>query len=437
MTTQSWLKQITPEIFETLSLSDQGSIPPFSFEEFSNLLKEGLGQESLSCSALKMDFIEGDAYFEGLTNKTIMIPITAYPLKGKGFFVMSHQDIQSLIRNMMNEDSSSLTLENEPMMKGLYTYFIAEALDSIAQMEDFADLALKISEGMMTDLSAYAIDVSINIGKDKLLGRLLLTKELYKSIHNHFKFTEPTLENLENIPEVNVPVTLTTGSFTMTPKELSSIESGDFIILDNTFYKPLEKKGSFQMAIGKTPIMQVKTSKDGLKVLDYIYFTEEETMDEEQFGDDDSTFDEDFDEFENDLPQGPEDNYDDSSMDDPLMDGEGSHEMDEMPEGMPPLKQESATESLDEIDKGFEEEDNDSMQPEKTSLSQVPLTVNVEVARFNLSLEELKKMTPGFKLPVNINPLAVNLVVGGKSIGTGEIIQIGETTGVKVIKLNK
>ena len=77
------------------------------------------------------------------------------------------------------------------------------------------------------------------------------------------------------------------------------------------------------------------------------------------------------------------------------------------------------------------------MQPEKTSLSQVPLTVNVEVARFNLSLEELKKMTPGFKLPVNINPLSVNLVVGGKSIGTGEIIQIGETTGVKVIKLNK
>jgi flagellar motor switch/type III secretory pathway protein FliN len=59
----------------------------------------------------------------------------------------------------------------------------------------------------------------------------------------------------------------------------------------------------------------------------------------------------------------------------------------------------------------------------------------MEVARFTLSLEELKKLSPGAKLPISINPRQVHLVVSGKSIGMGEIISLGDTVGVKVTTL--
>ncbi len=70
-------------------------------------------------------------------------------------------------------------------------------------------------------------------------------------------------------------------------------------------------------------------------------------------------------------------------------------------------------------------------------ISHIPLKIQLEIARISVSLDELQKMKPGSKLPIDINPRIVNLVVGGKSIGQGEIIEIGDIVGVKILELYK
>jgi type III secretion system YscQ/HrcQ family protein len=428
---QTWLKRITPQIFESLSLSEQGTLPPFALEDFQQTLRESLNLENLSISIEKMDFIDGDHFFDHLSNKTISIPLTLHPLDGLCHFVMGSKDVGTLIQNMQKEEEA-LSLENDSMIKGLYTYFITEAIDAIHLLENYLDLSLKITEGTITDLSAFAIDISIKINDHNLPARLLVTKKLYKAIHAHYKFIPPTLDNLEDMPHVSVPMTINTGSISLTQTELMGLEEGDFIVLHNTFYKPNEKKGSFQMMIGNHPILQVKTQKDGIKILDYLYFFNEETMDENEITD----------HIDQELPTGnplesPEDQLAGENFDDDESFGDENFDEDLNDDLNANLDSDLDSDLDSEMDQEAEARETEMLSPEKTNLSEVSLTVNLEIARFALSLEQLKQITPGFKLPVNINPLHVNLVVSGKSIGTGEIIQIGDTTGVKVTKLNK
>lgn len=97
----------------------------------------------------------------------------------------------------------------------------------------------------------------------------------------------------------------------------------------------------------------------------------------------------------------------------------------------------------DEIDDELEKElenithtSND--EPLETiSISDIPIKIQIEVSRFEVSLEELGRMEPGYKLPIEINPRIVHLTTSGKVIGKGEIIEIGDTIGVKILELYK
>lgn len=82
-----------------------------------------------------------------------------------------------------------------------------------------------------------------------------------------------------------------------------------------------------------------------------------------------------------------------------------------------------------------EDTGNSSNDREKVSVDKVPVEVRVEVSKLQISLEELQKLEPGSKLPVTVNPHQVQLVVHGKSIGEGEILEMGDMIGVRVTKL--
>ena len=70
-----------------------------------------------------------------------------------------------------------------------------------------------------------------------------------------------------------------------------------------------------------------------------------------------------------------------------------------------------------------------------TAFSKIPLTIHIEMGRFSLSLEELEKIHPGYKLPLEINPQIVHLTMNGKTFGRGEIVEVGKTIGVRILEL--
>lgn len=99
--------------------------------------------------------------------------------------------------------------------------------------------------------------------------------------------------------------------------------------------------------------------------------------------------------------------------------------------------------SKDDTLKGFDDENSQENPPspsedhslEKIDVSAISIRIDLELARVRVSLSELQKMAPGQKIPVAMNPRIVNLVVGNKTIGRGEVVEIGESTCIKVLEL--
>lgn len=78
----------------------------------------------------------------------------------------------------------------------------------------------------------------------------------------------------------------------------------------------------------------------------------------------------------------------------------------------------------------------DSVAQELVSIKDLPLSITVEISRFSMSLENLLQLTPGNEISLSTYPSeGVLLTVEGKTIGRGELIQLGETLGVRILEI--
>jgi type III secretion protein Q len=72
----------------------------------------------------------------------------------------------------------------------------------------------------------------------------------------------------------------------------------------------------------------------------------------------------------------------------------------------------------------------------ETPLAQVPVLLEVELARVPLTLSDLSRLTPGATLPVQLDRRGlVTLRIGERPIGRGELVEIDGAVGVRVLSL--
>ncbi|WP_201456530.1 type III secretion system cytoplasmic ring protein SctQ [Chlamydia sp. 17-3921] len=87
-----------------------------------------------------------------------------------------------------------------------------------------------------------------------------------------------------------------------------------------------------------------------------------------------------------------------------------------------------------------------SLNPEETPLSEdqnvsaAPFPGNcklvVEVARYQLAIDEFLKLAPGSILNLGVHPVrGVNIILNGEKVGRGEIISLGDVLGIRVLEV--
>ena len=96
------------------------------------------------------------------------------------------------------------------------------------------------------------------------------------------------------------------------------------------------------------------------------------------------------------------------------------------------------------MDEDFEEED---MSEEETTqeleeplipVPDVPLTMHVEIARMRISLKKLTQLKPGNVIELATRPeQGVKLTLNGKVTAKGELIQLGDVLGVKILQIGE
>ena len=95
------------------------------------------------------------------------------------------------------------------------------------------------------------------------------------------------------------------------------------------------------------------------------------------------------------------------------------------------MTQEETMEKIDQAEEALPPEEESNL-----SIQDVPLTLSVELARLKITLDRLMQLHPGNLLDLPIHPnQSVSLTINGKRVGKGELVQVGETLGVRILEL--
>ena len=160
----------------------------------------------------------------------------------------------------------------------------------------------------------------------------------------------------------------------------------------------------------------------------------------------DEVFDDEEDEFEDDFEEDFEedDDYDEDDEDDE--DDEFDDEESEEPETLEGKSEETSEEDAKEESVAAdaatgavvaaqvvtEEEKLSAISPEE-----IPLSITVEVGRLKMSLQTLMDLKPGNLIELDVLPESgIDLVVNGSRVAKGELLQVGDNLGIRILELS-
>ena len=71
------------------------------------------------------------------------------------------------------------------------------------------------------------------------------------------------------------------------------------------------------------------------------------------------------------------------------------------------------------------------------SIAKIPLLVRVEIARISLTMEKLLQLSPGDFLELGVSTSdPVYLNVNGQRVGIGELLQLEDRVGVRIVSID-
>lgn len=73
---------------------------------------------------------------------------------------------------------------------------------------------------------------------------------------------------------------------------------------------------------------------------------------------------------------------------------------------------------------------------EESTLDELPVALAFEVGRTAMPLGDVRQLAAGAIVPLaDVTEAAVDIIANGKRVGRGEIVRIGESLGVRIVRM--
>ena len=428
---KQWIKHLTTCVEESQDSPIFGHPPAFDLDLLTTQLKSTLHLEDFEVATSKEGFRKESDLLQDLGEEPSVIPIALSPVSGNLFWAMSQEDIEQFSSWTLTHEQKQFNFTDPDMQKGYYHFCITSALLSLRNSQIYPDLSPKIEKATLVKEKSFTLDVSLSHDGKSVWGRIIIPKSFQESFKAHYNQKLPSLRDLKSKSEILLHTPLIAGSVSLIASELKALNEGDFIVLDQCTFHPKSKKGYLLLNLSNHPLFQLKLKEDHLKVLDYAYAIEGQVMDNEDDMPQDSQPIEDILE-EHDL--GGELPLDEEAMD---MEYELPHEETPIEAGSEALEETPIDPPIEtSLDSEIDDQVESVVEEKMIHPSEVPLTLTVEVAKLKISLEKLIELQPGAVLNTSVHPeRGVNLSLNGRIIGKGELMQVGDALGVKIIEL--
>lgn len=272
----SWTQPIEHQLKEVLTLPNISFSTAFPFEAFTTFLSSKLNITPFAIELGSMEWKTQDYFFTGLGSSPISISLQATPLNGDAFWIMAYEDLQTFVSWIKDLNEKTFELENPELIKGVYRYASLVALDALSQSDLFKELSFKLTQDAKLSEKGYTIDVALVHNEKRVWGRLILSPTFKDSFMHFFSKERLSLSDLtKQFPHLKIPLSVINGSIELSQEELQSLEEGDFIVIDNAYFRPSHEKGSLKVLLQDTPLFQIKLKEGTFKILDFIYAYEE------------------------------------------------------------------------------------------------------------------------------------------------------------------
>ncbi|OGN72312.1 MAG: hypothetical protein A3G30_04330 [Chlamydiae bacterium RIFCSPLOWO2_12_FULL_49_12] len=392
----SWIQTVTGALAEAGSIPLLGFPPPFPWKAFEEALKEKFACDSVVISCDPPSFREKESLLEGLGASPLVVPLHLTPLSSSFYWAMGMEDVKRLTTALLTRSKEQKGFTDDRFASGYYRYLLLEVLETLHHLKPFEELFLKLApESPLPHEEALCVDVDISINSCTSFGRLIVPLPFLSSFKKRFSQKKAKIPSKEIASSLYLTLSIDLGSTTIPSSRWASLSEGDLIILERCNYDPAERKGTVEISLGKTPLFQARLKEHTLKILDYSFYYEEESLMEESETEEEK--------------EPPE---------------EESLEEEELKE------EQESPEHLWSAEKG------EAPLEKLMAASDVPLTLTVEAGRLEMSLEKVMELRPGNTLELKTRPEdLLDVTLNGKRIAKAELVKIGSVLGIKILSL--
>ncbi|PWU13343.1 MAG: YscQ/HrcQ family type III secretion apparatus protein [Chlamydiae bacterium] len=369
----NWIHQIHHTLQEMQEIPLWGNLPPIPWDQCIQEVAAILQTPELSLVVGDTQLLTEEKVLLGLGNHPIITSMQLSPLVEQCFWVMAQEDMSFLISLALTENQSQKAMSSISLQEGFYRFLLLEILKAFDLLNPFSDLSLKM--GSLTTILPKENCICMDIGIHHPKKILWGRIICPISFHQAFKthFANSAFSMDKSSLDIAVAISAQIGHTQLTLSQWGKIAVGDFLILDVCSYFPHTTKGTATLFLEQTPLFTVICKSTNCKIIDYAY--QEESMDED---------------FE---------------------------EEDENQE------EETTTQELEE-----------PLVPIPDAL----LTIHVEIAKVRMNLKKLTQLKPGNVIALAARPeQGVKLILNGKAVAKGELIQLGDVLGVKILQIGE
>lgn len=363
-----WIAKVEEALAESKQLPAWEEAFSFPWEEAGLALAKALSLPELKISLKTSSWKKEREFFEGMGKDPLITSMQLSPIKELIFWVFPSEDTSFFSSLLLSSEGFS----DPRLQQGFYQFLFLEAVSAIDKLKLFKNVTFHLmEESTLPKERAFCLDISLHLSHKTLHGRLICSQAFLEGFKTQGALQRAALLETDVAKKLDILLHLNIGQTTLSAEEWKSISPGDFIVLDRCSYDPKTEKGSISVLLGNSPLFRARIKEEGIKILDYAFYHEEENMSENESDD--------------------------------------SEEIELGEEGAPSMEK-------------------------MISPGQVPITLTVEVGRLSMNLDKLLQLKAGSILDIAVKPeQGVDVTVGGKKVAKAELIKLGETLGIKIL----
>lgn len=358
-----------------------GGAPVFPMDAVCERLQEIFELKSAKINLELPTWLAKGELLEGIGEETLLVPLICSPIVAPLFLAIARSDLVKAMLLLFSGDQEAAA-QFDSSMREAFVHFIMLQLLQRLNEEGYPGEELSFRCGSPLPLpeeAALSIDLSLSLSRRKIHSRLLIPNTFYQEWCRRFAKRTPSPLPDALIQGLDLLLHLELGEIDLSYAEWSRVNSGDFIAFENIDSEKIRITLEGETLFGgrMTPEgVIIEPSPPSREV--------REKMDEER-----------------------------------------EHE-----------------EQLAESEEEWEEEDEEEEEKAKPSThgmlspDKIPLRLTVEIGQVATTAERLLTMQPGNVIELKRSlEQGVDLVVNGRRVGRGELMQIGDQIGVRVIEV--